>query len=336
MSFTVGVPPARVLSDATGGAAPQLAPTAVAARIEWPTIGVLGVVFGGWLALTSFHRALPGAATVFLLGWFLAWSSSLQHEILHGHLTPWRWVNTALGRVTFELWLPFDHYRVSHLRHHQDDRLTDPVDDPESYYVRGERWERAGWLLRTLWRTNRTLLGRLVIGPWLSVPDYVWTQLCEVMTGRGKHGEGDPRRRWAIHGVYVAATVTWLSVVDIVWWQYGLSIWIAQSFIKLRSFLEHQWLPTGRGRTSTVASRGPLALLFLNNNLHTAHHLQPGMAWFRLPAFSRSIDAEAIADEGPGSYPSYFAVLVRFGLRPFDGPVFPPDRQPFSVTLFDA
>ncbi len=336
MSFTVSVPSACVLDDASGGAIPAEVSSGVARRVEWPTVGVLCAVVGGWLLLTGFHSSLPSALAVFLTGCWLAWSSSLQHEILHGHLTPWRVVNNAFGRITFELWLPYDHYLKTHLRHHQDDRLTDPVDDPESYYVRGEYWKDAGPAMRSLLRANRTLIGRLVIGPLLTVPAYLWKQFREVVTGRGTFGEGDPRRRWAIHSVYVAVTVAWLSTVDVVWWQYGLSMWIAQSFIKLRSFLEHRWMPDGVGRTSTVASRGPLALLFLNNNLHTAHHLRPNVSWFRLPAVSRALDAEFIADQGPGAYPSYFSVLKRYGLRSFDAPVFPPDRQPVTGTLLNA
>jgi fatty acid desaturase len=33
-----------------------------------------------------------------------------------------------------------------------------------------------------------------------------------------------------------------------------------------------------------IEDRGPLALLFLNNNLHAVHHMHPQVAWYRLPA----------------------------------------------------
>ena len=40
---------------------------------------------------------------------------------------------------------------------------------------------------------------------------------------------------------------------------------------------------------------GPLlSLLFLNNNLHAAHHAEPDLPWYRLPARARS--------RGPGGY----------------------------------
>jgi fatty acid desaturase len=30
---------------------------------------------------------------------------------------------------------PFRRFKALHLRHHADERLTDPFDDPESYYL---------------------------------------------------------------------------------------------------------------------------------------------------------------------------------------------------------
>ena len=65
---------------------------------------------------------------------------SLQHEVIHGHPTRLRWLNDGLGKPGFWLWLPYELYRELHLRHHQNDTLTDPLDDPESYYVTGGRW----------------------------------------------------------------------------------------------------------------------------------------------------------------------------------------------------
>ena len=33
-----------------------------------------------------------------------------------------------------------------------------------------------------------------------------------------------------------------------------------------------------------IEDRGPLALLYLNNNLHVVHHMHPQVPWYRLPA----------------------------------------------------
>ncbi len=302
-------------------------------RIEWPTVFVGVCVVSGWLMVTTLHRNLHPVVVVVLLGTLLAWSSSFQHELLHGHPTPWRAVNDAIGRVTFELWLPYDQYKRSHLRHHRDEFLTDPVDDPESYYVTAEQWDATSPVMKRVLWANRTLLGRLVIGPVLTIPGYLWNQAREVISGNGASGEGDPRKRWAIHAVYASATISWLVHVGFSWWQYGLAIWISQSYIKMRSFAEHRWMPNGELRTATVSNRGPLALVFLNNNLHTAHHADMRLAWYKLPSYSRETDAVQRSASGPGWYRSYVALAVRYLVRPFDQPVYENNRFPAREQL---
>ena len=69
---------------------------------------------------------------------------SLQHEIIHNHPTRWRRLNRALGTWPLVLWLPFEIYRRTHLQHHNDNRLTDPLEDPESYYHTSEQWRAWG------------------------------------------------------------------------------------------------------------------------------------------------------------------------------------------------
>ena len=75
--------------------------------------------------------ALDRGAGVALL---LTFHSSLQHEILHGHPTRSAAVNRLFGILPLSLWIPYDRYRRPHLVHHVNDRLTDPLDDPESNY----------------------------------------------------------------------------------------------------------------------------------------------------------------------------------------------------------
>lgn len=297
----------------------------VLGNIEWPTVCVGLAVFAGWSCVTAFHRSLPAVVVILALGTLLALSSSFQHELLHGHPTPWRRVNDALGHFTLELWLPYGQYKRSHLRHHRDEYLTDPLEDPESYYTSMAKWRGLAWPMRTLLRANRTLLGRLVVGPLLAVPAYLAGQARQVATGNSAPGEGNARRTWLIHSVFVALTLVWLVQVEMVWWHYGLAIWIAQSYIKLRSFAEHRWMPDGTLRTSTVASRGPLALIFLNNNLHTAHHNNMTVAWYRLPQHSDEIGAVRLANDGPGSFRNYFTLIRLYLVRPFDQPVYPAD-----------
>jgi fatty acid desaturase len=81
--------------------------------VEWPTLAVASVVYGSWTGLTLWHEAIPAFALVPLAAWTIAWHSSLQHEILHGHPTRWRGLNRALAAMPLSLWIPFERYRRS-------------------------------------------------------------------------------------------------------------------------------------------------------------------------------------------------------------------------------
>lgn len=133
--------------------------------IEWPTITLAAFIYGGWLAVTYFHSNLPIWLVAPLGAWLVAWHSSLQHELLHGHPTPWQGVNRAIGLIPLSLWLPYDVYSASHLAHHQDETLTNPQYDPESYYWRQKEWSELGPLARFVVRLQTTLMGRLTLGP---------------------------------------------------------------------------------------------------------------------------------------------------------------------------
>src|SRR6266478_8011484 len=76
--------------------------------------------------------------------------SSLQHEIVHGHPTRWSGLNRLLAIVPLSLWMPYERYRRSHRVHHIDQRLTDPLDDPESYYWTPQDWARLKPVTRVL------------------------------------------------------------------------------------------------------------------------------------------------------------------------------------------
>ena len=73
-------------------------------RMEWPTVVVAVAVWGGWIAMLVWHESLPWPAV--LLGFALlgGWYMSFQHEVLHGHPTPWTWLNTARDRSLQVMW----------------------------------------------------------------------------------------------------------------------------------------------------------------------------------------------------------------------------------------
>ena len=94
----------------------------------------------------------------------VAWHASLQHEVIHGHPTSSPLLNRLIAGPPLLLWLPFASYRASHLAHHRDEVLTDPIEDPESFYVTDAVWHAIGPIGRGVLMTMNTLPGRLVLG----------------------------------------------------------------------------------------------------------------------------------------------------------------------------
>ena len=95
---------------------PEVSRTAV----EWPTLLVAAVIYGGYGLLTFTYHSLPWWLLLPAGGFLLAWHGSLQHEVVHGHPTRWRWLNRALVFPSLWPWMPFEVYADTHLRHHHD------------------------------------------------------------------------------------------------------------------------------------------------------------------------------------------------------------------------
>jgi len=300
-------------------------PRTRSSTVEWPTIGLAVLIYGAWLAITYWHATLPLWLLAPLGAWLVCWQSSLQHEMLHGHPTRHGALNRALGFPPLALWLPYDRYRALHLTHHDDERLTDPLDDPESRYVTPEAWAAVGAIGQRLVRAQCTILGRLVIGPFWAIGLF-WRDEARAVL------EGVPGRRmlWARHAVAVAVIIAWLKLVC------GMSLWLyvvafaipGTALMLIRSFAEHRAHSDVSRRTAVVEGHGPLAWLFLFNNLHAAHHANPQLAWYRLPAFYRGNRQRFIEGNGGLLYHGYTEVFRRFLWHPHDQPIHPLGRAP--------
>jgi fatty acid desaturase len=301
-----------------GGKEPVVARTAA---IEWPTVALAVGIYGGWGALTFFHDSVPIWLLVPLGAWLVAWHGSLQHEVMHGHPTRSRAMNTLIGSVPLALWLPFERYRQTHLAHHCDERLTDPLDDPESWYWMEADWQRLGAVGRALVRAQATLPGRMLIGPAWSIGRF-WREEA-LAIGRG---DGARARIWAIHVGLSALVVAWVVLVA------GMPLWLyvaafvypGTSLLLIRSFAEHRAHQSTNRRTAIVERAPLLGLLFLNNNLHAVHHRWPTLPWYTLPGFyARHRHAIVATGDGGPIYRGYGDVWRRFWRVPHDVAVHP-------------
>lgn len=294
--------------------------TGFTARTEWPTWLLIVVIHGGWLALALNFTALGPWLGLPLLAVACAWHTSLQHELLHGHPTRVTWVNTLLASAPLALWYPFAVYRRSHLQHHSDDDLTLPGRDPESYYVDPKTWRRYPAPVRGLLWFNKTVAGRLLVGPALAV-GATWAGELRRIRG-GDHGAAAV---WLLHGILVGALLWWLDrVCGISPLQYVFGVaYPALSLALLRAYYEHRPWPGHKERCVLNEAALPWRVLYLNNTYHLVHHDLPGIPWFLLPAVYRARRREYLQRSGGFLVPGFLHLVRRHLFRPVDSPVHP-------------
>lgn len=282
-------------------------------RVEWPTLLLVAGCYAVWALATTVLAVfwLPLGIAMLILSVTL--HSSLQHEVLHGHPFRSRILNEALVFLPVGLFFPYGRFRDLHLAHHRDESLTDPYDDPESNYLDPKVWARLPGWLRLLLRANNTLLGRMVFGPAISI--------VAVLRGDARAILGGDRaiaRDWALHAAGLVPVGLWIAGAEMPFPAYLLSAYAGMSVLKIRTFLEHRAHDLARGRTVVVEDRGPLAFLFLNNNLHVVHHAKPGVAWYRLPGLYAANRDEYLRRNDGYRYASYAEVFRRHFLKPKD------------------
>jgi fatty acid desaturase len=280
-------------------------------RPEWPTLGLIGLAYGGWLAAGFGLWPIAPWVALPLMAVLAALQSSLAHECLHGHPTRNARVNEALMALPLYLAYPYRRYRATHLAHHADSRLTDPFDDPESYYRARWQWQAMPRWFRAVLTANNTMLGRVVMGPWLAAAGFLATEARLLL--RGARGA---RLAWALHLPGAAAVLALVWAMGIPLWLYVLGVvWPALSLIAIRTYAEHRWHEDPDGRT-IIVERSPLAWLLLHNNLHIVHHRHPGVPWYRLPRLYAENRAHFRALNHGYWYPNYAALFRAHALRP--------------------
>jgi fatty acid desaturase len=289
-------------------------------RFEGPTWALIITIYGGWGFITWLYTLFPIWVVAPAGAWLAAWHMSLQHEIIHGHPTRSARFNRLLGFPPVNLWLPFERYRQDHLIHHREAFLTDPGADPETWYLSGAAWHRLGWSGRTLRRIENTFSGRVLLGPIGVVSRFLVSEARQIAAGCR-----ETAAIWLVHGVGVAAVLVWVLVVC----RIPLHVYVVGfiypglALALIRSFAEHRAAEIPGHRTAIVEDRGPLALLFLHNNLHVVHHRRPDLPWFAIPACYHAERSEFIRRNGGLVYRNYGEVAVRFLVKPHHEPPHP-------------
>jgi fatty acid desaturase len=295
--------------------------------VEWPTIFLAVGIYSSWLLLTSFHASIPGLLLFLLGGALIAWHSSFQHEVVHGHPTRFHSLNMVFGFPPLSLWLPFELYRTSHRLHHKDDRLTDPLDDPESKYLAHDTWQQWSPFERLVETLHTPLIGRVILGPILMIGRFLSTEISSFARGNLLHV-----RIWLIHLVAVSLLLVWLEqVCKLSFLEYLFYfVYPGTAILVLRSFAEHRAATNIPYRTAIVENASLFGFLFLNNNLHAVHHRFPGASWYVLPKLYRLNRDTFLNANGSLVYNGYGEIIEKFLFKRHDDIV-----HPFSSTSED-
>ncbi len=247
--------------------------------IEWPTLVMLALSYAVFAAGTLLWP-VSGLLAVVVCAVAIAQYSSLQHEVLHGHPFGNQTLNEVLVFPALSFFVPYLRFKDTHLQHHYDPNLTDPYDDPESNYMDPAVWQRTSGPMRLLLRLNNTLLGRMVLGPAIGTWFFSGPDIAQMRAGN--------RRiilSWGLHALGFVPVLVWLwGFTEMPVWGWVAAAYLGYSLLKIRTYLEHRAHEAFRARTVIIEDRGPLALLFLNNNLHVVHHMHPTLPWYELPA----------------------------------------------------
>lgn len=273
----------------------------------WPTFSLIIAVTCAWGAAVFWLADWSVAMAVLVLAPVIALHGSLQHEVIHGHPFQSRRLNAALVSPAFMLLIPYLRFEATHLAHHRDASLTDPYDDPETAYLDPAVFAALPRWLQKVLTVNNTLAGRIIIGPLIGMAFFLTYDL---RAARG--GDRAVLHGWFWHLPALAGVLIMVSVAPMPVWAYMIAAYLAMSILKVRTFLEHQAHLYTAARSVIIEDRGPLAFLFLNNNLHVVHHMHPDVPWYRLPGLYAAGRDRYLSRNGGYRYKSYGQVFARY------------------------
>ena len=279
---------------------------------DLPTLGLTFATYGAFALVTWFRADIAWWLLAPIGGMLVCIQGSPQHEAVHGFPFRARWANTLLLGLPLSLWMPYGVYRTTHLVHHRDQDLTLPGVDPRSYYIDTTRWAALPRWHRSLLEASNTLLGRLLLGPWIATAANFRQGARDIIAG-----DADAIRDWSVYAI--GLVMLWIWVVAIC----GLNPLVyvlcfaypGTALTLLRSFAEHRAADNPGTRTAIVEDGWFFGLLYLFNNYHVVHHDEPGLPWYRRPARYRERRDAYLAANGGYVFDSYATIARRYLLR---------------------
>lgn len=277
-------------------------------KVEWPTAILILVVYLGLHFSCLYIYEISSTLFTILLAFLIALHSSISHEILHGHPTKNDYLNSIFVFPAVGIFIPFLRFKDTHLEHHKNENLTDPYDDPETNFIDPNTWKKLGYFVQFTLNLNNTLLGRMLIGPFISQYKFIKSEIEFLFNGNER-----VILAWIMH--FFGFSVAYYFFV--IFHEVGFAHWIigayaALSILKIRTFLEHRAFNRARGRSVIIEDTGILALIFLNNNFHAVHHIHPKIPWYILPRIFKENKRRYLALNDYYYFKSYLDVFKSY------------------------
>lgn len=287
---------------------------------ELPTWGLLIGTYMGFGWLTAYWVHLPFWVILPIGACLMALYNSLQHEVIHGHPTKSIFWNSILAGTPFNLWRPYGIYRETHIQHHKNEIITRTLEDPESYYVHPDQWEKMGAFRKKFQTFFNTFFGRILLGPIYLMVMFLGNEFRQLFQGNTKH-----LNYWTIQLVACVPVILWLNHFEVPLWQYFFFvIYPGEGLTLIRSFAEHKAAQAVYERIAIVESNFFFSLLFLNNNLHCAHHWKPLVPWYRLPQLFKENRNTILQMNGNYYFKGYTEIMAHYWSKPWIDPL-PPE-----------
>lgn len=262
----------------------------------------------GELCLLLAPASGPVRGLVLVLGWLVTASGLaglfvIGHDCGHGSFARRAWVNTLVGHLCMSPTLiGFHAWRRAHAHHHAHAQLRkeDP-DWPEQMISRAE-YERAPWHERLRVRVTYGSIGGMLVG---FVVGMVRRTFMRWLYPQVRLSRRARRELLVSNAIMLLASG---GIIAGLWWArgpwgaacfYGVPMYIGSVIGGLFTYVHHLgpgarvfdregWSPLRGQVVGTFDVRFPpwFEWLFLNINRHIAHHVEPRVPWYCLPAAS--------------------------------------------------
>jgi fatty acid desaturase len=225
----------------------------------------------------------------FLFAFIMVPVYSLIHEAEHGIVHSNELVNNITGRWLCILFIaPFTFFRHCHLKHHKKNRTDEEMWD--LYYEHQDKLKRYGTLYGMM-------IGLGYFSMWLAVllyaiaPRLIYSRFFYSHTEVGGFLKGSDRK----DKVMQSRWESWLAILFQVFIFYvldlrfssWLTLFVMHGFLwSSQNYVNHAFSPRDVINGAHNLKVSPwLKWIYLNFNLHLAHHQNPKIPWIQLPKY---------------------------------------------------